>query len=129
MLAALFAPVLAVALGWQNVFGIACIPLVLVLVVYSRFAKDAPGHFKQKHLADYAKMLGSRDAWLFMFFYSLTFGGFSGFASALPGYFHDQFGFDPEDCRLGDRRLRLRWFGDAPAGWLLATASAAPRRC
>ncbi len=29
-------------------------------------------------------------------FYSLTFGGFSGFASALPGYFHDQFGFDPK---------------------------------
>ena len=31
-----------------------------------------------------------------MFFYSLTFGGFSGFASALPGFFHDQFGFDPK---------------------------------
>ena len=96
VLAALFAPVLAVALGWQNVFGIACIPLALVLIVYSRFAKDAPGHFKQKHLADYAQMLGNRDAWLFMFFYALTFGGFSGFASALPGYFHDQFNFDPK---------------------------------
>ena len=41
-------------------------------------------------------MLGTRDAWWFMFFYALTFGGFSGFASALPGYFHDQFGFDPK---------------------------------
>lgn len=96
VLAALFAPVLAIALGWQSVFGLACIPLVLVLVIYSRFAKDAPGNFQQKHLADYARMLGDKDAWLFMFFYALTFGGFSGFASALPGYFHDQFGFEPK---------------------------------
>ncbi|MFI4941335.1 MAG: MFS transporter, partial [Burkholderiales bacterium] len=96
VMAALFAPALAIALGWQNVFGIACIPLVLVLICYARFAKDAPGHFQQKRLADYARMLTSRDAWLFMFFYALTFGGFSGFASALPGYFHDQFGFDPK---------------------------------
>ncbi|MQQ99289.1 nitrate/nitrite transporter [Glaciimonas soli] len=96
VLAALFAPMLAVALGWQNVFGIACIPLLLVLVIFARFAKDAPGVFKQKRLADYARMLADRDAWWFMFFYALTFGGFSGFASALPGYFHDQFAFDPK---------------------------------
>ncbi|SEA93422.1 MFS transporter, NNP family, nitrate/nitrite transporter [Paraburkholderia sartisoli] len=96
VLAALFAPVLAVAFGWQNVFGIACIPLVAVLVFYTLKAKDAPGVVAHKHLRDYARMLASRDAWWFMFFYSLTFGGFSGFASALPGYFHDQFGFDPK---------------------------------
>jgi NNP family nitrate/nitrite transporter-like MFS transporter len=96
VLAALFAPVIAVALGWTNVFGVACIPLILLLVIYARFAKDAPGAFKQKYLSDYARMLGDRDAWWFMFFYALTFGGFSGFASALPGYFHDQFGFDPK---------------------------------
>lgn len=96
VLAALFAPMIALALGWQNVFGIACIPMVLVLITYSVLAKDAPGHFGKKHLADYARMLGNSDAWWFMFFYMLTFGGFSGFASALPGYFHDQFGFDPK---------------------------------
>ncbi len=96
VLAALFAPMIAVALGWQNVFGVACIPMVLVLIVYSGVAKDAPGQFEKKRLSDYARMLGSGDAWWFMFFYMLTFGGFSGFASALPGYFHDQFGFDPK---------------------------------
>jgi len=51
---------------------------------------------QRKQLGDYARMLGNRDAWWFMFFYALTFGGFSGFASSLPGYFHDQFGFDPK---------------------------------
>jgi NNP family nitrate/nitrite transporter-like MFS transporter len=30
-----------------------------------------------------------------MFFYSVTFGGFIGLASALPGYFHDQYDLNP----------------------------------
>ncbi len=30
-----------------------------------------------------------------MFFYSVTFGGSLGLASTLPGYFHDQYAFDP----------------------------------
>ncbi|MBB5190181.1 NNP family nitrate/nitrite transporter-like MFS transporter [Silvimonas terrae] len=94
VLAALFAPTLAAAFGWQNVFGIACIPLVLVLGYYWTCAKDAPSTVKPKTFGDYIKMLGHKDAWWFMFFYSLTFGGFSGFASALPGFFHDQFAFD-----------------------------------
>ncbi|WP_035059107.1 nitrate/nitrite transporter [Andreprevotia chitinilytica] len=96
VLAALFAPVLAIAFGWQNVFALATIPLVIVLAVYWKLAKDAPGDFKQKTWTDYAQVLANRDAWWFMFFYALTFGGFSGFASALPGYFHDQFAFEPK---------------------------------
>ncbi|SMC22958.1 MFS transporter, NNP family, nitrate/nitrite transporter [Andreprevotia lacus DSM 23236] len=96
VLAALFAPALAVGFGWQNVFGLVCVPLVLVLAFYWRNAKDAPGEARRKTLADYGRMLGNADAWWFMFFYALTFGGFSGFASALPGYFHDQFNFDPK---------------------------------
>ncbi|MEQ1772613.1 MAG: MFS transporter, partial [Burkholderiales bacterium] len=40
--AALFAPSLAVAYGWSNVFGIAAIPLVVALVVYVLIAKDSP---------------------------------------------------------------------------------------
>ena len=35
-----------------------------------------------------------------MLFYAITFGGFAGFASALPGYFHDQFGFDAKTAGL-----------------------------
>jgi NNP family nitrate/nitrite transporter-like MFS transporter len=96
VLAALFAPMLAAAYGWTNVFALAAIPLVAVFAIYALCAKDAPGAAQPKRIADYLRMLGNRDAWWFMFFYALTFGGFSGFASALPGYFHDQFGFDPK---------------------------------
>ena len=96
VLAALFAPLLAAMFGFRNVFGLACIPLVVVLAVFWLCAKDAPVPVARKRLRDYAAVLvGNRDSWWFMCFYAITFGGFAGFASALPGYFHDQFGFEP----------------------------------
>ncbi|WP_202922909.1 nitrate/nitrite transporter [Pseudoxanthomonas daejeonensis] len=95
--AALFAPVLATAFGFQNVFGLAVIPLLVVLAIFAACAKDAPAPVARKSLGDYGRVLvGNRDSWWFMFFYAITFGGFAGFASALPGYFHDQFGFEPK---------------------------------
>ncbi|MGH8434785.1 MAG: NarK family nitrate/nitrite MFS transporter [Pseudomonas sp.] len=95
VLAALFAPVLATAFGWSNVFGLALIPLVLTLAIFATVARNAPERPAPKSMADYLKALGDRDSWWFMFFYSVTFGGFLGLASTLPGYFHDQYGFDP----------------------------------
>ncbi len=92
--AALFAPLLAVAYGWNNVFGLALIPLVLVLAIFAGVARNAPNRAPVKSASDYLKALGDRDSWWFMFFYSVTFGGFLGLASTLPGYFHDQYGFD-----------------------------------
>jgi len=94
VLAALFAPGLAVAFGWNNVFGLALIPLVLVLIIFAGVARNAPNRPPVKAASDYFKALGDRDSWWFMFFYSVTFGGFLGLASTLPGYFHDQYGFD-----------------------------------
>ncbi|TAM04730.1 MAG: NarK/NasA family nitrate transporter [Paraburkholderia sp.] len=118
--AALFAPALAVAFGWQNVFGMACIPLVAALAVYTVCAQDAPGLVQRKHLSDYARMLRNRDTWWFMFFYSLTFGGFSGFASALPGFFHDQFAFDAKLAGWATAACVFAGSAMRPVGGLLA---------
>ncbi|MDD1966523.1 NarK/NasA family nitrate transporter [Pseudomonas putida] len=93
--AALIAPVLAASFGWNNVFGFAVVPLLLTLLAFSLMAKNAPERPKAKSMADYFKALGDRDSWWFMFFYSVTFGGFIGLASALPGYFNDQYGLSP----------------------------------
>jgi NNP family nitrate/nitrite transporter-like MFS transporter len=93
--AALFAPGLAIAFGWNNVFGLAVIPLVIVLVAYLVLAKDSPECPSAKPLTDYLKVLRDRDAWWFMFFYSVTFGGFVGLASSLTIYFNDQYGLSP----------------------------------
>lgn len=95
--AALFVPALALAFGYRSVFGLACIPLAMVLFVFFSCARDAPVKVPRKTLTDYGRVLvGNHDSWWFMFFYAITFGGFAGFASALPGYFHDEFGFSPK---------------------------------
>ncbi|MDH0335584.1 MFS transporter [Metapseudomonas otitidis] len=95
VLAALFAPGLAALYGWNNVFGLALVPLVLTLAIFAIAARNAPNRPAPKALGDYLKALGDRDSWWFMFFYSVTFGGFLGLASTLPGYFHDQYGLEP----------------------------------
>ncbi len=94
-LAALFAPTLAIMFGWQNVFGLCLIPLGVALLVYTVFAKDAPSAPPPKSLVAYLQVLKDRDAWWFMFFYSVTFGGFSGLASSLTIYFNGQYGLSP----------------------------------
>ena len=95
VLAALFAPALANAYGWSNVFGLALIVLVPVFLLYLVMAKDSPECPQPKPFSDYLKILGDRDAWWFMFFYSVTFGGFVGLASSLSIYFNDQYGLEP----------------------------------
>ncbi|MGC0152594.1 nitrate/nitrite transporter [Chromobacterium vaccinii] len=120
VLAALFAPALAAAAGWQNVFGLACLPLALGLLVYAVFAREAPAAAPMKRLADYLLVLKQGDAWWFMFFYSMTFGGFSGFASALPGYFHDQFGFDAKTAGLYTAACVFAGSAMRPLGGVLA---------
>lgn len=90
--AALFAPTLAVWYGWNSVFGLALIPLAIAFVVYAIFAKDAPDSPPPKTLQQYAAVLKDKDAWWFMFFYSVTFGGFVGLAQSLTIYFNDQYG-------------------------------------
>ncbi|MES2537048.1 MAG: nitrate/nitrite transporter [Pseudomonadota bacterium] len=93
--AALFAPALAIAFGWQNVFGLCLIPLGVAFLVYMIFARDAPSAPPPKSLPEYLQVLKDKDAWWFMFFYSVTFGGFSGLASSLTIYFNGQYGLSP----------------------------------
>jgi NNP family nitrate/nitrite transporter-like MFS transporter len=93
--AALFAPGLAVAYGWNNVFGLALIPLAIAFVIYVLFAKDSPDAPPAKSLSQYLSILKDKDAWWFMFFYSVTFGGFVGLASSLTIYFNDLYNLGP----------------------------------
>lgn len=91
----LLAPRIAAAWGWQSVFGFALIPLGLAFILYVIFSKEPPGEFKKKKLSDYAKLLGERDAHWFCFFYTISFGGFVGLATAFAIYFKDQFHLSP----------------------------------
>ena len=87
VLDSLFVPWAAETWGWQAVFGLLLIPMASVFVLYSLLAKDAPEQRTPASLANYAAVLRDRDSWWFMFFYSITFGGFVGLGNALPLYF------------------------------------------
>ena len=95
VLAALFAPTLAIAFGWQNVVGLAAVPLTFALAIFFLAAKDSPDTAPPKPLSAYLTLLKVGDCWWFMFFYSVTFGGFVGLASSLTIYFNDQYGLSP----------------------------------
>lgn len=95
VLAALFAPLLAKAFGWNAVLGLAVIPLAAVFAFYMAVAKDAPSQPAPKPFAAYLAILKHQDAWWFMLFYGVTFGGFVGLSSSLSIYFTDSFALTP----------------------------------
>jgi MFS transporter, NNP family, nitrate/nitrite transporter len=94
-IAALLAPALAIAFGWRNVLGLAVLPLLLALVVYILLAKDSPEQPAPRPVRAHFAPLASSDTWWFMFFYAVSFGGFSGLASSLTIYFNDEFAVAP----------------------------------
>ncbi len=87
VLDSMFVPWIAEHYGWQAVFGVLLVPLVLVFLFYTVMAKDAPEQRAPVTIANYATVFRDVDTWWFMFFYSITFGGFVGLGSALPLYF------------------------------------------
>ncbi len=92
--AALLAPTLAAWYGWSNVFGLALIPLLVVLLIFIVIARNPPSTSGAKSWPDYVRVLRDKDAWWFMFFYSVTFGGFVGLAASLTIYFNTQYGLE-----------------------------------
>ena len=120
LLATLFAPRLAQAFGWHSVFGIALIPVCLVLLFFAVMAKDAPVPRRTKRWSEYAALLGQGDTAWFCFVYSITFGGFVGLSSYLSIFFHDQYGLTK--VQAGDLTTLVVVFGSflRPVGGLLS---------
>lgn len=93
VLATLFANRLATHFGsWEIVFGLALIPIVIVFVFFSLFARNSPNRPAPKKLSEYSSLLKQRDAWVFCAFYCVTFGGFVGLANYLTIFFNTQYG-------------------------------------
>ncbi|VAW99877.1 Nitrate/nitrite transporter [hydrothermal vent metagenome] len=119
VLAALFAPSLAELYGWQTVFGLAIIPVFISLFLFLLLAKNSPKQPETRAIVSYAKSLLDVDAWWFMLFYAMAFGGVIALASILVLFFHEQYQLTPVDagyftaaCVLAGSILRP--FG----GWL-----------
>jgi NNP family nitrate/nitrite transporter-like MFS transporter len=92
VLAALFAPRLAEAVGWHAVFGWALLPVSVVMVLFALFAREAPSRPAPRRLSEYLELLRRRETVWFCLLYGFTFGGFVGLASFLVIFFHDQYG-------------------------------------
>src|SRR4051794_2095907 len=92
VVASLLAPRIAEAWGWQAVFGIAMLPILISLTVFTLMAKDSPATVNRIGLKDYLGILKQRDSMRFCLFYGVTFGGFVGLASYLAIFFKDQYG-------------------------------------
>ncbi len=96
LLATFFAPRLATYVGWHGVFGLMIAPVLLAAVVFALFVHEPPLQNQQgKNLAASFRMAYQERfmQWL-CFFYGVTFGGFVGFSSFLPIFFHDQYGLN-----------------------------------
>jgi NNP family nitrate/nitrite transporter-like MFS transporter len=90
-MATLFAPRLAERLGWAPTFGIAMLPVATVFVLFAWLARDSPKRVAATSLRSYGAVLREHDTLWLSFLYSLTFGGFVGFASFLTTFFHEQY--------------------------------------
>ena len=100
VLAALFAPALAIKFGWTNVLGLAVIPLSVAFLLFVVCAKDSPSRRARTSARGYLSVVKQGDAWGLMAVYTVTFGGFSGLASSLPIYFNTQYGLSAVSAGL-----------------------------
>ena len=118
-LSALLAPVLAQAYGWQTVYGIAALGLIvpiLVMIVLAREPDDVDKHARFK---DHIACLFEKDGWGFSIIYAITFGGFIGLISFLPSYYYDQFGVTK--VQAGQLTMLVAFMGAALrifGGWI-----------
>lgn len=94
VLAMLFGPRIAEEYGWNSVFGLALIPLIVAFIVFILFTKECPTAVKPAKISEYMRVMKMKETWLFSFFYSLSFGGFVGMTSYLTLFFFDQYGVD-----------------------------------
>jgi NNP family nitrate/nitrite transporter-like MFS transporter len=88
----LVAPALAQRFGWQAVYGIAAVAMLLPLAAMIAFAKEPDDVDSHATLREHVACLFEKDGWAFSLIYAVSFGGFIGLATFLPSYYYDQFG-------------------------------------
>jgi NNP family nitrate/nitrite transporter-like MFS transporter len=115
----LVAPPLAQWLGWQAVYGVAAVAILLPMVVMIVFAKEPPTWTAHATLREHVACLFEKDGWAFSLIYGVTFGGFIGLTTFLPSYYYDQFGVSK--VQAGQLSMLAAFMGAALrifGGWL-----------
>ncbi len=90
-----FAPRIAATSGWHDVFGWMILPIVLAFVVFVLLVRDDRQSRRDERDAQWwqnvAVMIRHPKAYWLCGLYAVTFGGFVGFCSILPLFFHEQY--------------------------------------
>jgi NNP family nitrate/nitrite transporter-like MFS transporter len=114
----LLAPRLSTYVGWEGVFGLAMLPLAVVLGVFLSTAREAPAR-PNRRARPLSTVLRETDLWWFCLFYSVTFGGYVGLSSFLPLFLRDQQGVTPASAGMLTAIAAFVGSGARPlGGWL-----------
>ncbi len=117
--AVLIAPPLAQWLGWQTVYAVAAFAMAVPMAAVIFLAREPADVDPHAGLRAQLACLVERDGWAFSLIYAITFGGFIGFISFLPSYYHDQFGVGK--VQAGQLTMLAAFMGAAMrivGGWL-----------
>jgi NNP family nitrate/nitrite transporter-like MFS transporter len=118
-LSVLVAPPLAQWLGWQAVYGVAAVAILLPMAVMVLFAQEPPDVDSHASLREHVACLFEKDGWAFSLIYGVTFGGFIGLTTFLPSYYYDQFGVSK--VQAGQLTMLAAFMGAAVrvmGGWI-----------
>ncbi len=92
-------PLLAGAIGWENVFRATALVLVAWGLVFALLARDPQRGSSPPSLVDMLVLLRRESmAWVLAAFYFLTFGGFVAFSIYLPTLLRDDFDLSAADA-------------------------------
>ena len=115
----LVAPALAQHYGWQAVYGIAAVAMLVPIITVIVFAHEPPDVDKHASLKEHLACLFEKDGWAFSLIYAVTFGGFIGLTTFLPSYYYDQFGVSK--VQAGQLSMLAAFMGAAVrifGGWI-----------
>jgi NNP family nitrate/nitrite transporter-like MFS transporter len=115
----LAAPPLAQWLGWQSVYGVAAVAILVPMIVMIVFAKEPPDIDSHASFREHIACLFEKDGWVFSLIYGVTFGGFIGLTTFLPSYYYDQFGVSK--VQAGQLTMLAAFMGAAVrviGGWI-----------
>ncbi|HSV47390.1 MAG TPA: MFS transporter, partial [Ramlibacter sp.] len=115
----LVAPALAQKYGWQAVYGMAAVAMLLPLAAMVLFAQEPPDLDEHAPLREHMACLFEKDGWAFSLIYAVSFGGFIGLTTFLPSYYHDQFGVSK--VQAGQLAMLAAFMGAAVrifGGWI-----------
>lgn len=98
VLAVFFAPRLGQIVGWHGVFGLMALPILVTALLFALLVRGGLGVSRQEVRVHWWETIGEAlrrpSMYWLCFIYAVTFGGFVGFSSFLPIFFHDQYRLD-----------------------------------